>query len=960
MGARSRGAVVELRKSDFSPSADFVVDAEIPEALPKARAYVALGANEDDDATVLVRTEAPRLEGSEAGVTLAIVVDASASMDPALFAASRAFVESLVRGLGPKDRAVVVASDTTVHAVGPKDVGPVDAARKAEILAALGDVTLGGATDLGRAIEAGADELPADAPSAMVVYVGDGWPSVGDRTAEAIRARLARRERGVPRLGAILVGPSSNRGAMGALVHGSGPVLEVGDSETAAEAAVTLLERALVPTVTGVEIDLGPRVIRAYPRGDVAATQGSTVTVVGKLSGDPPKDLTLVYRSGTEKRGDIVPLTLRQTASVADVQRRWADARAASMALAGRGREAVTDAALEAGLLTPWTAWTTGGGADYVPTAIHQRVLDLALRGDAGMTAAIGLGAPPTGALATDEMPSIPEGSFENALAAAAAATIEGAMGQLRACRDARAALRPDLPGAIEIALEVDGDGQAKGVTVTGAGDEPLARCVSTVVESLAYPRAGEALTVKVRHGVVWPPPPSLRGKKCSPTSTLPVALRRGVWVERLRTAGPLPTYIEARATCELSTWTAKRTLLELTIERQSSVAVLQIADGIEREGDLEAAAFLRKEALRRASVAEMAQVRRALLAREILPRAKFDERYAKATNDGERLAVVRAFLPFAPHSPLLRERLLALLAATGEKEALADEVRRLRVDPLAEAPLLADAATALRAAGLEAEARRTFGEIAERATNDPWSLALLGDRLRNEGWFEDAAAAYTSLLELVPEDGASELRLALANAGAGRVDLALRQLGRVSRTGGRNGQSDVATLAERAAYALALTAQETASVPESERAALVRTAAELTPPPPGQVFFVSWPAGDRNAPGISIERGAPTPAAAPAPGKPATAAEREAQPAEAIGARLGLASLVAAPGGAPEIDLVLSRPRAVPPGQASGKARIVTFVDGKLVAFDVDLPRSPDEPVVVTWSGAGFSAGRR
>lgn len=955
MGARSSGAVVELRKSDFVASADFVVDAEIPEVLPRARAYVALGQTEDDDATVLVRTEAPRLEGVEAGVTLAIVVDASASMDPALFAASRAFVESLVRGLGPKDRAVVIATDTGVYPVGPKEVGAVDAGRKSAILAALGSVTLGGATDIGRAIEAGADALPADAPSAMVVYVGDGWPSVGDRSAEAIRARLARRSRGVPRLGAVLVGPSANRAAMGALVRGSGPILEIADSETAAEAAVSLLERALVPTVTGVEIDLGPRVIRAYPRGDVAATQGSTVTVVGKLTGEPPKDLTLVYRTGTEKRGDVVPLTIQQAASTADIHRRWADARAQSMALAGRGREAVTDAALKAGLLTPWTAWTTTSASEYVPTSINQRVLDLALHGYAGLSAAVDAGRPPVGTMPGDEesvFGSI-EGSIEGAVAHSSVATIEAAMGQLRACRDARAALRPDLPGAIEIALEVDGDGQATGVKVNGAGDEPLARCVTTVIESLTYPRAGETAKIEVRHTIVWPPPPALRGKKCSPTSTLPVALRRGVWVERIRTAGPLPTYAEARASCELATWTAKRTLLELAIEAQTGLGILSFAEGIEREGDLEAAAFLRKEALRHATIPEMWQVRQHLMAHEVLPRAKFEERYAKAKDDKERLGVVRTFLVFAPHSSVLRERLLGLLAALGEKETLADEVRRLRVDPLAEAPLLADAASGLRAVGLEAEARRTFGEIAERATSDPWALALLGDRLRNEGFFEDAAAAYTSLLELVPGDGASELRMALADAGAGRIDLALRELGRVARTGGRTGQTDISTLAERAAFVLAHQASATPGLPEAERAALARATAELTPPPRGQVFFVTWPAADRNAPGISIERGAAKPAG---PGAPPA---REASPAEAIAARIGLASLIAAPGGSGDIILVISRARPVPPGQSAGKARVATFVDDKLVTTDVDLPRLPEEPVNLRWTGTTFEVAR-
>ncbi len=946
MGARVSGAAVELRRSDFQPTADFVVDVEIPETLPKARAYVAMGRTEDEEPTILVRTEAPRLKGAEEGIALAIVLDTSASVDPALFAASRALVEALIKSLGPKDRLVVLSADSVVRPVGPAAMGAVDPQRKELTLAALDDVALGGATDLGRAFEAGADALPADAPEAMVVYVGDGWPSVGDRTAEAVRARLARRPRGVPRLGAVLVGPGANRASLGALVQGSGPVLEVADSSDAAEAAVTLLSSALVPTVTGVEIDLGPRAIRTYPRAQIAAPQGSTVTLVGKLTGEPPKDVTVTYRSGTEARGEVVPLTLRAASSDDDIRRRWAEARGEAMALAGRGREAVTDAALKAGLLTPWTAFTTSNNAEYAATVMHQRVLDLAVRGEAGMIPAADDARTPPGSLPSeaDAMAGSLEGSLETALAAAAGAAVEAAMGQLRACRDARAALRPDLPGGLQISFEVDGEGEISGVAVTGAGDEPLARCVTTIVASLQVPRAGENVKASVKHSVIWPPPPALRGKRCSPTSTLSVPLRRGVWVERLQSIGPVESIRQARSTCELATWTAKRTLLELILDVVKA-SPLPLADVVERDGDLEAAAFLRKEALRRATASEMASVRKRLLAREVLPRVDFERRYAQAADDRARLAVVRTFLAFAPHHPLLRGRLISLLGALGEKESLADEVRRLRVDPLADGALLAGAASALRAVGLEEDARLTFGEIAERATEDPWALALLGDRLRNEQLFDEAAAAYAALVDLVPGDGASELRLALAHAGAGRTDLALRSLDRVARTGGRSGREEVSTLAKRAALLVARSALSRDGVPERERAALERLSRELEPPPPGRTFLVSWPAGDPYALGLTLERGADK--------------AREASPAEAVASRIGLGSLVASPGGPEQVAIVLTRATAVPPGQGAGKARVFAFVGEDFVVVETDLPTSPDAPVTIRWDGKAFEPPR-
>ncbi len=49
-------------------------------------------------------------------------------------------------------------------------------------------------------MEAAADLLDPKETTGMVVYVGDGWPSVGDLHANEIRARLSRRPGGTPRL----------------------------------------------------------------------------------------------------------------------------------------------------------------------------------------------------------------------------------------------------------------------------------------------------------------------------------------------------------------------------------------------------------------------------------------------------------------------------------------------------------------------------------------------------------------------------------------------------------------------------------------------------------------------------------------------------------------------------------------------------------------------------------------
>jgi tetratricopeptide (TPR) repeat protein len=157
---------------------------------------------------------------------------------------------------------------------------------------------------------------------------------------------------------------------------------------------------------------------------------------------------------------------------------------------------------------------------------------------------------------------------------------------------------------------------------------------------------------------------------------------------------------------------------------------------------------------------------------------------------------VVQRFLSLAPHDIKLRQRLIALLEAKGDKALLAQEVSHIRGDAFADAALLASCASALRRAGDEVEARRTFGEIIERAPGDPWARAFTGDRLRNEGWFEDAIKIYEPLDLQMESDQAVVLRMALAQEGAGRLDLASRMLARLTQMGGRSEKQELGSLA--------------------------------------------------------------------------------------------------------------------------------------------------------------------
>ncbi len=957
LGATVSGGVVEVRRPDFRPTADLVVDVEIASWPAAARMYLVPPMPDDDEgATVVVRTEAPQSGGgAPSGVTLALVMDTSQSVDPALFDAERAVVTAIVGGLGAQDKVQVVAADQTARPIGPEKIGPADDARKKAILAALGKVTTGGATDLGRALEAGADALPPDSPAAMVIYVGDGWPTVGDASPDRVLARLARRPGGAPRLGAALVGPLVNRLGMAALVRGQGPLLEVRDSADAAQTAVALLAEALQPTIAGVELSLGPEVERVYPRGARAALAGGAVMAVGRVRGRAPESVVLRYRDEKGVHEEPRSLIALEPLDENDVVRRWASARIDEIALRNGGREAAADVAMRSGILTPWTGFVLGGTRTYTPSSFGTRLLDLGAGPEGGFGAVFGttrlhgtLGSTTQGAdfSETDEG----DDAFKAQVALAAARVLQMASPEIRTCRDTRAAVRADVGDDLVIDLKIDGQGAPKDVKVHGGAndDESIDRCVQIVIEALIFPSSDLTVSIDVHQSLKLSPfRTSLKGRSCSSVSTLPLSARRGVWRERLvgRSAPPSLVYLGAKLACELPTWTDQRTFLELVLDvYQNGPQRVEIAKAMEGAGEPNAAALLRREALRRApNPTELRRVEAALLAGERLPVGAFRKQYTKASDDAGRVAVVRRFLTIAPHDARLRRTLLMLLEALGKKDELLEQARIYRQDPFTDAVLLADIAAAIRRTGEELEARRAYGELSERAPDDPWVRAFLGDRLRNEGWFGDATLAYEALEELLPGDAGTGVRLALAHAGGGRLDVAQRMLARVAQTGGRAGDTQLGELAGYVAHALLAESRSKDSVSAADRDRLTRTALSLPFPESGAVFLARSPAGSVPI-DVVVVRGPKE--------------SREERAPDLASPSIGLyAARTGASDG--EVVLRLHRPEALPPVLPL-RVRVDALVaDGegkppRIVTTEVELPVS-GKPVEVRWSEGAF-----
>jgi Ca-activated chloride channel family protein len=325
------------------------------------------------------------------------------------------------------------------------------------------------------------------------------------------------------------------------------------------------------------------------------------------------------------------------------------------------------------------------------------------------------------------------------------------------------------------------------------------------------------------------------------------------VWFERLHRpeSGQNPlgalgelSYASAKERCELPTWADRRAFLELLLGRTpDGPSRINLARLLEQEGgDSDAAAFVRRETVRRAQTPEeLEAIRGALRANEPDVGLAFVNEYAKANGDAARLAVVESYLRLSPHDARLRRRQLALFEALHQTDDLFAQSALVRQDPFLNAALLADDASALRRAGREDEARRTFGELVERAPNVPFARAFLGDRMLDEGLYDEATTAYEALLRLVPEDPGASFRLALAHAGAGRLDVASRMFARVAQTGGRTSDPALQELASfTSAILLAEARAKHPAAADEER--LGRRILETPLPDVGAVVLVRAP----------------------------------------------------------------------------------------------------------------------
>jgi tetratricopeptide (TPR) repeat protein len=881
--ATVEGKKLSWQAADARPNDDWVVT-YAPSVVKAgvARAYVQTLPGEADP-YLMVRAETPSEPALP--VRLGVVVDASRSMGATGLDLARSVVDALLGNLSARDSVLVMTADERSEPVG----GPKPLAATAElaqkISTELWKSRSQGATHLAAALQQAADRLDgapdASAYRSMLVYVGDGRPTLGELTSEGIRKRLGNRAGGVPRLSAVAIGAQADRWLLSRVVAGAGPVDVVLDRSEAARVAERIMAAAEEPVVADVRFDLGPTVDRLYPREARAVTAGTTATVFGRLRGPLPRSIGLILRDGHTERSLDYRVEGVARPEGADVARRWAERRVEDLALGNEGLEPALLLAQQHALLVPFTGWffSAGDTAHKMPcTKFDERVVELSSLSDTPWAHRIVGNPPPNSGWLEPPTVIAPGESINQASALHARATVEKATTALVGCRDARLGMGTTLPATLTYLFTVGTTGKADQIRFVEPAASPqvesLFACARRVIGSLSfYPGEGP---VQVQGRLVLPPPPRERRTKCSMASTLPLPVRRGIWLNR--NVQPITRYVNALQSCELGTWTERRALLDQLLDMiNDGVLRLNLAAELAQLGYQDAATYVRDETVKRvASLQELEQVRSILLELEPKLDAELATRVKRATTDDNRLEVVRKVLALAPHSPLGQRLFLLLLENLGKTEELGHQADRIRSDPFSDAGLLAISASTLRRLGQLEAGRGAYFELLERAPSDPWVLGFAGDSLRHGGLFDDAISAYESLNQQLAFDSTTLLRLGLVEAQAGRVDIATRLLDRTTQIGGRKDDERIASLAS-IVRAVVLEKAQAESNNEPEKRELARRLAETPLPDVETIILVEAPAGIEEGMSVLLYRG---------DDKTGTPAELDASP-------LGLAAML-------------------------------------------------------------------
>lgn len=892
------GRKVTMRRSGFTPRADFQLEASVPTQRPPLT--VARRSAGGDSADYVLARWAPDVAWADVKqqrADVVVVVDTSAAGDESSRQLAKETAQAILRSLSDEDRFALVSLDVKATVLHPKDaLAPASEAEIAKALEGLAEHPSGGATDLSAAFEPALARLHG-AEQPAVVYVGDGIATSGEMTGAALVERLRRAlSTSRARLFTVGVGTDADHALLGELARaGGGQELAVSEAGETTARALDLAAAIKAPTITDLDMDFGAGLDDAFSSAAGKVQKGEEVVLLARTHHELAKRVKVKFRLAGKDVTREYDAQEDKSVLGAFVPRLWASEYVRRLLGSGAGPDAergrIVSLGLDYGLLTPFTSILAleseaaysimgvprrsgplrGVTLGALDVAGEHRLLDslsppvVSMAGCSKSDRFVGSEAAPV-SQSTEAQSNNKEGGYGTR-----AKGEEGSMG----APASPAAAAPAPPAE----RELDAKDAPEQFARSGGGgvprDEDDGRALKQDRAAAARPAAIGALEEKAKSAVATAPglaaakPPSGPSRSvvatpvtttqiCSDAAERPLAERVLLWKKRIKTARTPAELVEryeaARRACELEDWRAERTFLELLQKAVIDEGAVAVVLG-HFAGRPDVQKFIAKLILRRTvSDQVIAAVERVVFGSAI-DWVKVDNELAEVQSLDERLTQLRQVLARAPDDPNGGVRLVKLLVQSDKKDEALALGRRLRDSGLLTPLVARQIGDVLARASLADEAVRTYSEIVEFDPESLPSRRLLGDIYLAHGWYDPAYRQFLTLTTAAPTDGVALLRLAAAAAGSGRVDEALRLERQVASAQGTPGPSDPRRWARlsSAARIARLLAEPPAPLPGAapvdparRREALIRELKELGLfASPGTLVLLTWEALD-------------------------------------------------------------------------------------------------------------------
>lgn len=357
------GRAVTMRRSGYTPRADFQLEATLPTQRPPLAVSRFKGDGESADYVMVRYTPDLDWKGvKQQRGDVVVVVDTSAAGDEASRQLKTATAESVLRALSGDDRFALVALDVRPTVLYPKEgLASATDAEIAKALESLAGHPAGGATDIASMFDVSLQRLHG-AEQPAVVYVGDGVATSGELSSEQIVERL-RRALGTSRsrLFTVGVGSEANHPLLSELARaGGGSAYRVDEADETTARALELTAQLKVPTITDLELDLGAGLDEPFSSASGKVSRGQEVVVLARTHHDLPKRVKVRGRVGGVEFNKEYEAE-RETSVIAQyVPRLWAAEYVRRLLGGAQGPDAergrIVALGLEYGLLTPFTS----------------------------------------------------------------------------------------------------------------------------------------------------------------------------------------------------------------------------------------------------------------------------------------------------------------------------------------------------------------------------------------------------------------------------------------------------------------------------------------------------------------------------------------------------------------------------------------------------------------------------